>query len=236
VHRTLRPEYFQQPDFVKDKLAEQLEKLIPVAGPIRRTKPAGAHVIALVGPTGVGKTTTIAKLAANLKVKEHRRVGFITIDTYRIAAVDQLKRYADILGAPLHVVHSADEIGGAIGQMSGIDFILIDTAGRSPNDTLKIGELRHFIRTAGADEVHLVLSMTSSRSSLELAAERFGDVNIDKVIFTKLDEAANTGLLPSLVRTMNKSVSYITTGQDVPADIEPANARRIAQLILGSDV
>jgi flagellar biosynthesis protein FlhF len=78
--------------------------------------------------------------------------------------------------------------------------------------------------------------MTSSRSSLELAAERFGDVNIDKVIFTKLDEAANTGLLPSLVRTMNKSVSYITTGQDVPADIEPANARRIAQLILGSDV
>src|SRR5271170_1712275 len=110
LEREIRPEYLSQPDYVRQRLAEQIEKLIPTAAPILRTRHVGPHIVALIGPTGVGKTTTLAKLAANLKLNEKRRVGLITLDTYRIAAVDQLKRYADIIGSPLRVVGNADEL------------------------------------------------------------------------------------------------------------------------------
>jgi flagellar biosynthesis protein FlhF len=105
----LRPEHWAQKEFVRHKLCEQLEKLIPSAGPIHRVKKQGPHVIALIGPTGVGKTTTIAKLAAHLKLRQRRRIGLITIDTYRIAAIDQLRKYAEILGAPLRAVATAED-------------------------------------------------------------------------------------------------------------------------------
>ena len=117
LHRQLRPEHLSQPQFVRDKLAEQLEKMLPTAGPIRRTRAVGPHVVALIGPTGVGKTTTIAKLAANLKLREKHRVGLITIDTYRIAAIDQLKKYADIIGSPLKVVSSPEDLRDAVAAM-----------------------------------------------------------------------------------------------------------------------
>ena len=108
--KQIRPEHLSQPDFVREKLAEQLEKLLPTSGPLVRTKTIGPHIVALIGPTGVGKTTTLAKLAANLKLREKHRVGLITLDTYRIAAVDQLKRYADIIGSPLRVVNGIDDL------------------------------------------------------------------------------------------------------------------------------
>src|SRR5690606_18138677 len=114
LKRQLRPEHRASQQFVHEKIAEQLEQYRPVAGPIKRTKLTGPHIVALVGPTGVGKTTTIAKLSANLKLREGRRVGLITIDTYRIAAIDQLKRYADIIGAPLRVVNTPDELREAV--------------------------------------------------------------------------------------------------------------------------
>ena len=110
VHKQIRPEHLLQPEYVRERLAEQLEKLLPTAGPIVRTRTSGPHIVALIGPTGVGKTTTLAKLAANLKLREKHRVGMITLDTYRIAAVDQLKRYADIIGAPLRVVNGVDDL------------------------------------------------------------------------------------------------------------------------------
>ena len=122
--------------------------------------------MALIGPTGVGKTTTIAKLAATLKLRESHTVGLITIDTYRIAAVDQLKKYADILDIPLRVVGSPEELRAAIEAMSDREFILIDTAGRSPSDTLKLQELKNFLNIAGPDEVHLVLSSTATQESV----------------------------------------------------------------------
>ncbi|MDB5355879.1 MAG: flagellar GTP-binding protein [Phycisphaerales bacterium] len=236
LQKQIRPEHLSQPEFVKEKLAEQLEKLLPTAGPIVRKKEQGAHVVALIGPTGVGKTTTIAKLAANLKLREKHRVGLITLDTYRIAAVDQLKRYADIIGSPLRVVNGSDDLRDAIRSMSDCDFILIDTAGRSPNDALKLSELKSLLTVAEPDEVHLVLSTTASMECLQLAVARFGDVRVDKIIFTKLDEAAHVGVMLNVIRKVNKSLSYITTGQDVPDDIEVGRGRRLAQLILGGNL
>ena len=114
LQKQVRPEKFPETQYVNEKIAEQIERFIPTAGPIHRTKKDGPHVVALIGPTGVGKTTTIAKLAANLKLREKKNVGLITLDTYRIAAVDQLKRYADIIGAPLRVVAGSDDLRAAL--------------------------------------------------------------------------------------------------------------------------
>ena len=234
IQRQVRPEYLTDKAVVREKLAEHLEKLIPAAGPIVRTKAAGPHVVALIGPTGVGKTTTIAKLAANLKLREKRRVGLITIDTFRIAAIDQLKRYADILGAPLKVVGSPEDIKEAIESMADCEYVLIDTAGRSPKDSMKLSELKRFLSFAEPDEVHLVLSTTACQSAVELAMEKFGEVRVDKLIFTKLDEAAQLGVVLNVAHKINKGLAYITTGQDVPDDIEVGHGKRLAQLILGN--
>ncbi|MEA2709585.1 MAG: flagellar biosynthesis protein FlhF [Phycisphaerales bacterium] len=236
IHRSLRPDHLAQKQFVREKIAEQLEKHLPTSGPIQRIKAHGPHVVALIGPTGVGKTTTIAKLAAKLKLDEKRKVGLITIDTYRIAAIDQLKKYADIIKTPLKVVGSPEDLRDAVTAMVDCDFVLIDTAGRSPKDTLKLNELKTFLDAARPEEVHLVLSSTASRQCAELAIERFGDVRIDKLIFTKLDEAPNVGTVMGVVRAVKKPLSYVTTGQDVPADIEVARGKRVAQLILGSEL
>jgi flagellar biosynthesis protein FlhF len=232
VQGLLRPEQRKNAEVIREKLAEQLEKMMPAAGPIARRKGSGPHVVALIGPTGVGKTTTVAKLAANLKLRENRRVGLITIDTYRIGAVDQLKKYADILGSMLRVVTSPEDLKEAIKSMSNCEFILIDTAGRSPTDTLKLHELKNFLAVAHPDEVHLVVSTTASQECIESAIARFGDVRVDKIIFTKLDEAVHLGVILNVIRKVNKSLSYITTGQDVPDDIEVGKPKKLAQRIL----
>ncbi|MGA3068232.1 MAG: flagellar biosynthesis protein FlhF [Tepidisphaeraceae bacterium] len=233
VGRAIRPDQANQRDFVLQRMADHIERLLPSGGPIVRSKEAGPHVVALIGPTGVGKTTTIAKLAANLRLREHRRVGLITIDTYRIAAIDQLRKYADIIGSPLNVTNSPEELRSAMKSMCDCEYILIDTAGRSPNDALKLSELKAFLAAGRPDEVHLVLSTTASQQCAELAVNRFSEVRADKIIFTKLDEAAHVGTVLNVVRKVNKSISYVTTGQDVPDDIEVGRGRKLAQLILG---
>lgn len=233
VQRSLKPEQLTNGDLVREKLVEHIEKLIPTSGKIERKKAVGPHVVALVGPTGVGKTTTIAKLAAHLKLREKRKVGLITIDTYRIAAIDQLKRYAELMGVIVEVVQAPEEIAQAIASMSDCDFVLIDTAGRSPTDTLKLSELKRFLELAKPDEVHLVLSTTCGTRSAELVMQRFGELKYDRVIFTKIDEAAHLGVVLNVVRKVNKHLSYITTGQDVPDDIEVGVSRQLARLIVG---
>jgi flagellar biosynthesis protein FlhF len=233
LQRDCRPEYLSQDKYVREKLTDHIEKLIPTSGPIIRKQMNGPHVLALIGPTGVGKTTTLAKLAANLKLRERHRVGLITLDTYRIAAVDQLKRYADIIGSPLKVVGNPEELRDAVAGMSNMDFVLIDTAGRSPNDVMKLGELRDLLGAVTPDEVHLVLSTTSSPKCIDLAVQRFSEVRVDKIIFTKLDEATNVGVVLNVIRKVNKSLSYVTTGQQVPKDIEVGHGRMLARMILG---
>jgi flagellar biosynthesis protein FlhF len=233
IYRQIRPEHARQADFVREKLAEQVERMLPTAGPIARTKSNGPHIVALIGPTGVGKTTTIAKLAANLQVRQHHRVGLITIDTYRMAAIDQLRKYATIIGTRLRAIGTPEDLSDVVRSMSDCDYILIDTAGRSPNDSLKLNELKTFMDAAKPDEVHLVLSTTASQQCVELAVDRFSATRVDKLLFTKLDEAAHVGVVLNVVRKVNKGLSYVTTGQDVPDDIEVGDGRRLARMILG---
>ena len=219
---------------VKARLARMIESEVCVSGPIQIT-PGRCRLVALVGPTGVGKTTTIAKLAANYHLKEKHRVGLITVDTYRIAAVEQLRTYADIIDLPMQVVSTPREMREAVGRMENLDMILLDTAGRSPKDEVRIQELRAFLTEADADEVHLVLSSMASARVLEQTAERFAAVGTTSLILTKLDEATGLGNILPLVRTSRLPLSYLTNGQNVPDDIEVAESMRVARLILGME-
>jgi flagellar biosynthesis protein FlhF len=199
----------------------------------------GARRIAFIGPTGVGKTTTLAKVAAQLKLKRGLSVGIVAADTYRIAAVDQLRTYAEILEVPVEVAASpfdAERACERLAREHGVDVILIDTAGRSQNDRMKLSELRAFLVAARPDETHLVLSATASARTLEREATAFGAVGIDRIVLTKLDEAATFGTLISLVERLGKRVSFFTHGQEVPDHIEPGRGRRLAELVMGSEV
>ncbi|MEM9660254.1 MAG: GTPase, partial [Planctomycetota bacterium] len=201
-------------------------------GPIQLNA-ENARVVALVGPTGVGKTTTIAKLAANFRLRESKRVGLITVDTYRIAAVEQLRTYADIIDLPMEVVSTPREMREAVEQMRRFDLILMDTAGRSPRDDVKIHELRSILSEAAPHEIHLVLSAAAGARSLANAARQFAAAGVTSLLVTKLDEATGPGNLLTLSRTCKLPFSYLTDGQNVPDDIRIAEPNTLAQLILG---
>jgi len=234
IRGELNTRQLADPDTVKAKLAAYIEQMVPAAVPIVCDRTDRAKVVALVGPTGVGKTTTIAKLAANFRLRERRSVALVTIDTYRIAAVDQLRTYAQIIDVPLKVVLTPGEFQEVIHSLRDHDVIFVDTAGRSPNDTIKLSELRGFFQAAKPDEVHLVLASNCNEKALLSAIDRFEPIGIDRIIFTKLDEAVGFGLILSVIKQVKAKLSYMTAGQDVPDDIEVSSGRRLAQLILGS--
>lgn len=217
---------------VRAHLAKALESMLPTAGPIRIASAGEPYIVALIGPTGVGKTTTIAKLAANFCLRERKKVGLITIDTYRIAAVEQLKTYAQIIDVPLEVAMSPGQLKEAAARMADRDVILIDTAGRSQRDAMKIKELRGFFGAVKPHETHLVLSSASSDKVLTETIDRFREVGVDRVIFTKLDEALGFGVILNCLKKVDARLSYVTTGQDVPSDIEVGEGSALAEMIL----
>jgi flagellar biosynthesis protein FlhF len=222
-----------RPASLEEELLRCVSELVPPAAPLQLTAVGRPTVAALVGPTGVGKTTTLAKLAANMKLNEGRRVGLITLDTYRIAAVEQLRTYAQILSVPLTSVLTPQEMREAVRGMSDLDLILIDTAGRSQRDQPRIAELGGFLEAARPDQVHLVLSSTSSEQTIRQAIESFCPLGASHVIFTKLDEAVGLGVILNVLQGVDLRLSYLTHGQSVPEDIEAASARRVAQIVLG---
>ena len=193
-------------------------------------------VVALIGPTGVGKTTTIAKLAASFKFVNGYDVGLVTLDTYRIAAVQQLKTYADIIGIPVNVILTPDELREARETFAEKDIVLVDTAGRSQRNAEKMEELKLFLEAGDFDQVHLVISSTVGESSLDEIMERFAPLATDHMILTKLDEGTCPGHTLRTVLKSGKSLSYLTTGQEVPDDIESAEAERFASIVLGDEI
>ncbi|QDU78387.1 Flagellar biosynthesis protein FlhF [Polystyrenella longa] len=234
IKKQCRPQELQvegQTDAVLDGL---LEKQFQCGGPIQVTR-GRRKVVALVGATGVGKTTTIAKLAANFKLRQGLKIGLVTVDTYRIAAVEQLRTYAEIMDLPVKVVTDAKEMRQALDELQGLDLVLIDTGGRSPKDEPKIQELKALLHEARADEVHLVLNLTASLRSLESMANEFATAGTTSMILTKLDETEGLGPMLNLARKVSLPVSYLTTGQAVPEDIEPATEVRMRRLLLGQE-
>lgn len=236
VRASLSTQDMEDETKVREAITSAVVQLVPVddsASADTKTDDGRPRTIALIGPTGVGKTTTIAKLAANFKLREKKKVALITIDTYRIAAVDQLRTYASIIGVPLQVISQPSEMADAIKKCAGCDVVLIDTAGRSQRDDPKLSQLNEYVQAADAHEVHLVLSSTCTHSVLMDAVERFNRIRVDKIIFTKLDEAVTFGVLLNVTRKVNKRLSYFTTGQEVPHHIEPGRSDRLAALVLG---
>lgn len=193
--------------------------------------PAGRRVVALVGPTGVGKTTTIAKLAALSKLTGGRAVGLVSADTYRIGAIEQLRTFAGIADIPMEVAYEPAEVSTAMNRFKEKDVVYLDTVGRSQRGGKDLAELKQFVEAARPDEVHLVLSSpTGVETQLEVI-ERFSVLRPNRLLFSKLDETAAPGPLIRIARETGLPVSYVTTGQTVPDDIQPADARTMAAMV-----
>ena len=181
---------------------------------------------------GVGKTTTTAKIAATCRLHRGGRVALITCDTYRVAAVAQLKTYAEILGMPLHVADHPGQIRSIIDSIQDADVIIIDTPGRSQRDEGRLDELSQFLEAATPHQTHLVLSGTAGEQVLLREAEAFLPLGVDRIVLTKLDEAVSFGMLVDVLHRIGRELSFVTTGQEVPADIEPASGDHLATLAL----
>lgn len=217
----------------EEKIATQLAKLLGSAKPIA-LKENKTSLVALIGPTGVGKTTTIAKLASIFALKKEKKVGLITADTYRLAAIDHLRKYAEIIGLPLEVVFSPNEMDNALAALADKDLILMDTAGRSQNNMSQLFELKDFIQAGRPAEVHLVLSANTKYRDLLDVWEKFSPVGATHIVFTKLDETTSFGNIFNMREKVGCPLSYVTTGQDVPEDIEVPEPLKLSRKLIAA--
>ncbi|WP_028595561.1 flagellar biosynthesis protein FlhF [Paenibacillus assamensis] len=194
---------------------------------------ANTRVIYFVGPTGVGKTTTIAKLAADQMFHHNRKVGFVTSDTYRIAAVEQLRTYASILNSPLEVVTSPNDLQRAILALEDCNLILMDTAGRNYRNDMFVNEMRSLLKPLEGSESVLVLSLTSKSDDMMAIVKQFQANKLDRIIFTKADETVTYGAYVNVAMRTKVPFSYITYGQNVPDDIRAFSPSEAAEQLLG---
>lgn len=216
---------------LQTNLTRAIGRLFTVAAPLA-TRPGQQKRMCLIGPTGVGKTTTIAKLAAGYLQRFGGKVALITIDTYRIAAVEQLKVYGEIMNLPVEVVLKPTEMAAALARHNDCDLILIDTAGRSPGNGMEIQDMCAFLRPEYGLENHLMLSATNREVELETIIRQFSCLSISNFIFSKVDECRLLGVILNIHYSNDTPISYLTNGQRVPEDIIAATPEILAELIM----
>ena len=213
---------------VRDYLSLFISKQINISSGLDMSK----RTAILIGPTGVGKTTTMAKLASEYHFHQAKSVGLVTIDAYRIAAIDQLKTYAQIMAVPLKVALTPEELERCISDYSDMDLILVDTPGRSQFNSSDLRTLEEFLEAAQPADTHLLLSISIKESDAHAVVENFAPQYVRQLIFTKLDETASFGNILNICTKTRKPISYLTTGQNVPDDIEVAEVDRLVDLLL----
>ncbi|HSH34792.1 NB-ARC domain-containing protein [Schnuerera sp.] len=217
---------------IKKIIAHTLKEYIGTVKPLSMDNPQ-QKIIFFVGPTGVGKTTTLAKIAAQLVMKDKFDIGLITSDTYRIAAVDQLKAYSDILKLPLEVIYNEDDMYKALVAFKDKDIIFVDTAGTNHRDVDEKDEIFKIINSMNNKEVFLVLSGTTDYNTLKSIINHYSFIKNYKIIFTKIDESNGLGNILNAKYLTKNPVSYITTGQNVPDDIEILDKEKVVSCLIG---
>jgi flagellar biosynthetic protein FlhF len=234
VQQTLSPAEWVDDSLVFNRVEANIRQICGQIGLIQPglDKP---RIVALIGPTGVGKTTTIGKLAAGFSIVDKRKVALITADTYRVAAVEQLKTFGEIIGVPVEVVMTPSGLSEALERHADKELIFIDTAGRSPHHELHMSELRAFLNEARPDFTMLVMSATTQSSDQLRIYHRFEDLTTH-FIFTKLDETGSAGSLLNLLGQTTVPTAYLANGQNVPDDIEAATPHRLAHYVLGEEM
>lgn len=196
----------------------------------------GPRIVLFIGPTGVGKTTTIAKLAGRYCVEEKKKVALLTADTYRIAAAEQLRTYANILETPFRIIYTPEELQAAVEDYWDCDYIFIDTAGRSHQNTDQLEKMKEMVAALKRPEsyqVFLVLSATTKYRDLQKIADCYGKIADFELIFTKLDETEAVGNLLNMKLYTDAPIAYVTCGQNVPDDMEAFNPQKTVKQILG---
>ena len=211
-------------------LLKPLKKSNPIV--FNHTRLKKPKIYALIGPTGVGKTTTIAKLAAMFAILEQKKVALVTIDTYRIAAAEQLKTIAEIMNVPVHVVYSYNQLHDCLLELASSDIIFIDTAGRSHKNSEQLEELKNYLDITNPDETFLVLAATGKHQDMNEIIEVYGELNVSRLIFTKLDETSYYGSVYNIACRSKYPLSYFTNGQNIPDDIEIADPVKLVQLLM----
>ena len=231
VFRELSPQALENDPTVRSQVKAQMGRQLRVVGPLR-VVPGETRTIFVIGPTGVGKTTTLAKLAANFALNEQLRVALLTTDTYRIAAIPQLRTYGEIMGLTLDVAYSPSELQDLVLRHQDKDIVLVDTPGRSQHNQPMLEEMADFMREVPSRTLYLAVSAASKYRDMLDVVSHFGTVPIDGIIITKLDETVSFGPILNLASEIGQPLTYYTNGQDVPADINVADSRRIVDLIL----
>lgn len=228
---SLGEKQLENKEVVLDVLRRQIMKICSNTD-IIKPKSSETMVVALIGPTGVGKTTTIGKLAAGFSIIDRRKVALVTADTYRVAAVEQLRTFGEIIGVPVEIAMTPDDLQEAIKRHSDKELVFIDTAGRSPHHEAHMSELQKFLEKASPDLTMLVMSVTTNADDQAKVLEKFKKYSTH-LILTKLDESTHLGSILDLVTKTPLPIAYLTNGQNVPDDIEAATPEKLAQSILG---
>lgn len=233
LKKDLTESEMKEPVKIEKTLKELIESRIVTSGAIKVS--GKKKIIMFVGPTGVGKTTSLAKMGAYFSLRENKKVAFVTIDTYRIAATEQLKKYAEIMRIPIHVISDQKKFKDVM-EHEDADVILVDTSGRSHRNKLKISEIKSYADQVDYDfEKLLCVSATTKRNDLADIFNSFDDVGYNSVLITKVDETSFVGNVVKVADKYNKPISYIADGQEVPNDLHVASSNKIAELMVAGN-